>query len=32
VQINDESILESIHIVYRLIYLKDTAIARFIDD
>ncbi len=32
VQIEDESILEEIHLVYRLTYLKDTAIARFIDD
>ena len=32
VQIEDEFILEEIHIVYRLTYLKDTAIARFIDD
>jgi len=32
VKIEDESILEAIHLVYRLTYLKDTAIARFIDD
>lgn len=32
VKIDNESILELIHLVYRLNYLKDTAIARFIDD
>jgi protein phosphatase-4 regulatory subunit 3 len=32
VKIEDEQILESIHLVYRLNYLKDTAMARFIDD
>lgn len=32
VTITDESILEAIHLNYRLSYLKDTAIARFIDD
>ena len=32
VKIEDEQILDSIHLVYRLNYLKDTAIARFIDD
>jgi len=32
VNIQEESILESIHLVYRLFYLKDTAMARFIDD
>ena len=32
VKIEDDSILEAIHLVYRLVYLKDTAIARFIDD
>ena len=30
--ITDENILDSIHLAYRLTYLKDTAIARFIDD
>lgn len=32
VKISDPQILEYIHLVYRLTYLKDTAIARFIDD
>jgi hypothetical protein len=32
VEIKDEAILENIHLVYRLNYLKDTAMARFIDD
>ena len=32
VNIEDENILDSIHLVYRLTYLKDTAIARFIYD
>ena len=32
VQITSEQILDSIHLVYRLNYLKDTAIARFVDD
>ena len=32
VKINSEQILDSIHLVYRLNYLKDTAIARFVDD
>lgn len=32
VKIQDEAVLESIHITYRLTYLKDTAMARFIDD
>lgn len=32
VNIEDENVLDSIHLVYRLTYLKDTAIARFIDD
>lgn len=32
VKIDNEEILESIHLVYRLTYLKDTAMARFIDD
>ena len=32
VKIENQDILNTIHFVYRLIYLKDTAIARFIDD
>jgi hypothetical protein len=32
VRIDDETILEAIHLSYRLTYLKDTAIARFVDD
>jgi len=32
VKIEDEVILENIHMTYRLNYLKDTAMARFIDD
>lgn len=32
VQIQNDLIMESIHLVYRLCYLKDTAMARFIDD
>jgi len=32
VNIRDETIKDSIHLVYRLNYLKDTAMARFIDD
>ncbi|CDW88124.1 UNKNOWN [Stylonychia lemnae] len=32
VKIEDDQILDSIHLAYRLTYLKDTAIARFIDD
>jgi hypothetical protein len=32
VNIQDKEILESIHTNYRLNYLKDTAMARFIDD
>lgn len=32
VVIENEQILNTIHLVYRLTYLRDTAIARFIDD
>ncbi len=32
VNLDDESIVERIHFIYRLTYLKDTAIARFIED
>ncbi len=32
VKISNPQILDSIHLVYRLNYLKDTAIARFVDD
>jgi hypothetical protein len=32
VQIDSDQILNQIHLVYRLNYLKDTAIARFVDD
>ena len=32
VKIDDDSILDAIHLAYRLTYLKDTAIARFVDD
>jgi protein phosphatase-4 regulatory subunit 3 len=30
--LNDESIIEKIHLNYRLTYLKDTAMARFFED
>ena len=30
--ITDENILDSIHLAYRLTYLKDTVLARSIDD
>jgi len=32
IDIDDEAIVERIHMNYRLIYLKDTAMARFIED
>lgn len=32
VKIDDPVVIECIHLSYRLLYLKDTAMARFIDD
>jgi len=32
VKINDAAVLHAIHLSYRLQYLKDTAMARFVDD